>query len=214
VEAAAYSYRAVAHCYRGAGAEAIEDCGHARQLAEHHGDRLRIYLLQFGEGQAHLILGDPRRARAILEDNIAAAKQLGTTALLAWGQGLLAMCLLALGERGVVVPLCQETIQLAEATHDRLASALAHRMLAEAIGETGIEEMSQAEAAVLEAIRIQRDVGSQPELARSYLTYGRFLDRWRRVEEAERYLRDAVEMFRRMGMVADLVHAEQFLHGR
>jgi class 3 adenylate cyclase/tetratricopeptide (TPR) repeat protein len=212
VEAAAYSYRAVAHCYRGAAAEAVEDCGQARQLAERHGDRLRIYLLQFGEGQAYAMLGDPRRARAVLENNIAAAKQLGTTALLAWGQGLLAVCLLALGEHDAVVPLCQETIQLAEATHDRLASALAHRILAEAIGETG--EVRQAEAAVLEAIRIQRDVGSQPELARSYLTYGRFLDRWRRPEEAKRYLTDAVEMFRRMGMAADLAQAEQLLHGR
>jgi class 3 adenylate cyclase/tetratricopeptide (TPR) repeat protein len=214
VEAAAYSYRAVAHCYRGSGAEAIEDCGHARQLAEQHGDRLRIYLLQFGEGHAHLLLGDARRGRAILDNNIAAAKQLGTTALLAWGQALLAMCLLALGERGAVAPLCQETIQLADATHDRLASGLAHRMLAEAIGETGSEERPQAEAAVLEAIRIQREVGSRPELARSYLTYGRFLDRWQSTEEAERYLTDAVAMFRQMGMSTDLAHAEAFLRRR
>ena len=204
VEAAAYSYRAVAHCYRGAASEAIEDCAQARQLAQRTGDQLRIYLLQYGEGHAHAMLGDPHTARKILEENIAQAKRLGTTALRAWGQGLLAMTLLALGERDAVVPLCQETIQLARDTQDRLANALAHRMLAEALGATGPADAAQAEAAVVEAIRIQQEVGSRPELARSYVTYGRLLDRWGRSDEARRYLMDAAEMFRTMGMDREL----------
>jgi class 3 adenylate cyclase/tetratricopeptide (TPR) repeat protein len=205
VEAAAYFYRAVAYGYQGAATEALADCAQVRQLAERTGDRLRIYLLQFGEGHAHTMLGNPDRGRTLLEDNIALGKQLGTTALLAWGQALLAASLLALGKHDGVVPLCQETIRLAEATHDRLAQALAYRMLAEATAA----DTQQAEAAVLEAIRIQRDVGSRPELARSYVTYARLLDRWGRNDEATRYLTDAVSMFRSMRMARELAHAEQ-----
>ena len=107
---------------------------------------------------------------------------------------------------------CRETIRLAEATHDRLAQALAYRMLAEA---TRRRATQQAEAAVLEAIRIQRDVGSRPELARSYVTYapspghGGGGD-----DEATRYLTDAVAMFRSMRMARELAHAEQLLGPR
>jgi class 3 adenylate cyclase/tetratricopeptide (TPR) repeat protein len=209
VEAAAYSYRAVVHCYRGAATEAVADCAQARQLAERTGDRLRIYLLQFGEGHAYAMLGEPLRARKILEDNIAMAKQMGTTALLAWGQGLLAMSLLALGEGDALVALCQETVQLAEDTHDRLANALARRVLAEALDATGAP--NEAETAVREAIRIQQDVGSRPEVARSYVTYARLLHRWGRTDEAQRNLTDAVEMFRDMGMVRELAQAERLL---
>jgi class 3 adenylate cyclase/tetratricopeptide (TPR) repeat protein len=209
VGAAAYSYRALAHCYQGAAAEAIADCELARQLAERTGDRFRIYLLRFPEGQAYAMLGDPQRARKVLDDNIALAKQLGTTALLAWGQGLLAMTLLALGERDAVTPLCHEAIRLAGATRDELARALAHRTLAEALGEAGSTQAGQSEAAMLEAIRIQRNLGNRPELARSYVAYARILHRWGRHDEARQYLTDAAQMFREMGMARDLATAEQ-----
>jgi len=208
VAAAAYSYRANARCYQGEAAEAVADCDQARQLAVRTGDRFRIYLLQFLEGQAYGMLGDPQRARKLLEDNIAQAKQLGTTALLAWGQGLLAMNLLALGEHDAVMPLCRETIQLAEDTHDGLAKALAHRTLAEALGRAGATDAGEAEAAVLEAIRIQQDLGSRPEVARSYVTYARLLETWERDDEARRYLTDALEMFREMGMARELANAQ------
>jgi len=87
-------------------------------------------------------------------------------------------------------------------------------MLAEAFGGAAAADAEAAEAAVLEAIRIQRDVGSRPELARSYVTYARLLDRWGRNDEATRYLTDAVAMFRSMRMVRELAHAEQLLGPR
>ena len=102
-------------------------------MAERAGDRFRIYLLQFYEGQAYVMIGDPHRARELLENSIALAKQLGTTTLLAWGLGLLATALLALNEDQPVAALCEEAIRLAEDTRDRLANALAHRTLAEAL---------------------------------------------------------------------------------
>ncbi len=209
VLAAAYNYRAVACCHQGSGAQAIAACEEARRVAERAGDRFRIYLLQFYEGQAYTMIGDPRRARELLEHSIALAKQLGTTTLLAWGQGLLATSLLALGEPGAVPALCEEAIRLAEDTRDRLANALAHRTLAEALAATAAPDVSRAESAVLDAIRIQQELGCRPELARSYVTYGRLLTRWGRAEEARKYLSEASGMLQAMGMARELAESEQ-----
>ena len=63
VEAAAYNYRAVAHCHRGSAAAAIVDCEEARRIAERVGDRFRIYLVQFYEGHAYAMSGNPQKAR-------------------------------------------------------------------------------------------------------------------------------------------------------
>jgi transcriptional regulator with AAA-type ATPase domain/predicted ATPase len=209
VQAAAYNYRAVAYCHQGAGAQAIADCENARRLAERSADHFRIYLLQFYEGQAYLMIGDPGRARELLDNSIALAKQLGTTTLLAWGQGLLATALLALGEDSPVPALCEEAIRLAEDTRDRLANALAHRTLAEALARLTPPDVERAERAVLDAIRIQQELGCRPELARSYVAYARLLNRWNRADEAKKFILDAVGMFRGMGMTHDLAEAER-----
>jgi len=207
--AAAYNYRAVAYCHQGAGARAIADCEEARRVSEQAGDRFRIYLLQFYEGQACLMVGDPTRAREVLESSIAQAKQLGTTTLLAWGQGLLATALLALGQVSLVPALCEEAIRLAEDTHDRLANALAHRTLAEGLAGLTPPDVERAERAILDAIRIQQEFGSRPELARSYLSHARLLRGWNRIEDAKRHFLEALAMFREMDMAHDLTKAEQ-----
>lgn len=208
VQAAAYMYRAAAYCHQGAGTEAIADCEEARRVAERGGDRFRIYLLQFYQGHACIVIGNSQRARELIENSIALAKQLGTTTLLAWGLGLLATALLALGEIGPVPALCEEAVRLAEDTRDRLANAVAHRTLAEALARLTPPDVSRAERAVLDAIRIQQELGSRPELARSYVTYGRLLKEWNRIDEAKKYIGDAVGMFRAMGMARDLAQAE------
>jgi len=207
--AAAYNYRAVAYCHQGAGAQAIADCESARRVAEQAGDRFRIYLLQFYETQACLMVHDASRARELVENSIVLAKQLGTTTLLAWGQGLLATALLALGEGHLVPALCEEAIRLAEDTRDRLANALAHRTLAAALAGLTAPDIERAERGILDAIRIQQELGSRPELARSYLTYARLLRGWNRADEARRYMEEALGMFRAMGMEHDLAEAER-----
>jgi class 3 adenylate cyclase len=209
VQAAAYNYRAVALCHQGSGAEAIADCEEARRLAERSGDRFRIYLLQLYEAQAHSMLGDHPRARKLLEHSIELAKQLGTTTLLAWGQGLLATSLLAASERDAAQRLCEEAIRLAEDTRDRLANALARRTLAEALAAHGPAAIAAAEQSILDAIRIQRELGCRPELARSHVIYSRLLASWGRRDEARQHVGEAIDMFRAMRMERDLAAAEQ-----
>jgi hypothetical protein len=159
------------------------------------------------------MIGDPSRARELLDNSIAFAKQLGTTTLLAWGQGLLATALLALGEDHFVPALCAEAIRLAEDTRDRLANALAHRTLAEALARLTSPDVEGAERAIFNAIRIHQEFGSRPELARSYVTYARLLRRWNRTDDASRYLGEALTMFRAMGMAHDMADAERDLPG-
>ena len=209
VQAAAHNYRAVAHCHQGSGPEAIADCEEARRLAESSGDRFRIYLLQFYEAQAYAALGDHARARKLLEHSIELAKQLGTTTLLAWGQGLLATSLLALGERDAAQQLCEEAIRLAEDTRDRLANALARRTLAAALAQRGPADAEAAERSILDAMRIQQELGCRPELARSYMSYARLLDGWNRRDEARQHILEAIDLFRAMRMTRDLAAAEQ-----
>jgi tetratricopeptide (TPR) repeat protein len=177
-------------------------------VAERSGDRFRLYLLHFYEGQAYLMMGDPGAARRVLEHSIGLAKQLGTTTLLAWGQALLATALLALGEADSVPPLCEDAIRLAEDTRDRLANALAHRTLAEALAILAPSDVTRAEGLILDAIRIQRELGSRPELARSYVAYSRLLRRWDRLDEARKHITEAVAMFEAMRMPRDLAEAE------
>jgi hypothetical protein len=45
-------------------------------------------------------------------------------------------------------------------------------------------------------------------MARSYVTYARLLETWERNDEARRYLTDALEMFRQMGMARELANAQ------
>ncbi|HEV2100713.1 MAG TPA: AAA family ATPase [Stellaceae bacterium] len=211
VEAAAYNYRAVANCHRGSTAAAIADCQEARQIAERAGDRFRIYLVQFYEGQAYAMAGNPAKACELLEASVALAKELGTTTLLAWGQGLLAMTLLALGDAKAAEELCREAIGLAERTQDRFARALAYRTLGQASAILRPCDTAAAESAILEAIGIQREMGCEPELARSHLAFAALLDGWGRAAEAKKQLAQAIELFRRLGMLADLSRAEAML---
>jgi tetratricopeptide (TPR) repeat protein len=154
---------------------------------------------------------EPQRAREVLEKSVGLAGQLGTTTLLAWGQALLATALLELGEVARALPLCKEAIKLAQTTHDPLANALAHRTRAEAIAILEPMNIRSAEDAVLEAMRIQQELGAEPELARSRFAYARLLSSWCRTDEAQPHLRQALETFRRLDMSQDLSRAEKVL---
>ena len=207
-EAAAYNYRAVAYCQQGSTAAAIADCEQTRQIAEQIGDQFRIYLVQFYEGQAYTMTGNFARARELLEDSIAKAGQMGTTTLLAWGQGLLATALLEFGERDTTVLLCREAIALAEQTVDCAAKALAQRTLAMALASE-LTTRSEAQTTISEAMKSQRQFRCEPELGRSHIAYAQMLAAWGRNDEAARHRSEALATFRRLGMLEEVARAER-----
>ena len=210
-EAAAYHYRAQIHDQRGAWTQAIADCEEARRLASGAGDLFRIYVVKFLEGRAHTMAGSTERGRVLLEESLALSTQLGTAFLLAWAKAFLAMCHLALGAHDVVLPLCREAITLAEGAGEKYPAALAHRTLAEALFALAPTERPDAERAMLEAIRIQAEIGNEPELARSYVSYAPLLRGWGEAAKAREYLTQAIGMFQKMGMAWDQALAERGL---
>jgi hypothetical protein len=59
---------------------------------------------------------------------------------------------------------------------------------------------SQWQHEILEAIRIQQEIGARPELARSYVSHARLLAATGEIEQAKARLTQAIDMFRQMGM--------------
>ena len=210
-ETAAHFYRALVHQQRGRWKPALADGETALRIAEQVNDSFRVYALTCYAGWAQAMAGDLAKGRMLLEAGVALAEQLGTKLFLAWGKTYLAACRLALGEHTAVLPLCHEAIRLAEETHDRLAKAVAHRTLAEALGGLEPGEPQAAEHAMIEALQLQQEIGAKPELARSYMGYARLLQRWKQQDKANAYLTQAIDMFRQMGMIWDLAQAEEVL---
>jgi predicted ATPase/class 3 adenylate cyclase len=211
-EAAAYFYRALIHEQRGAWAQALRDCEEARRVGERMSDLFRVYLAKTTQGRIYTLTGDPARGRVLLEEGAVLADQLGTNFWLAWRTTYLAACLLALGELESVPALCDEAIRVAEAAGDQYPKALAQRTLAETLFALNAADPQPAESAMLEAIRLQQAIGAKPELARSYVSYGRMLQGQGEGEKARGFLIQAIEMFQQMEMTWDLVRAEQALH--
>jgi class 3 adenylate cyclase/tetratricopeptide (TPR) repeat protein len=206
VEAAAYNYCAVAYCHLAKWSEAIEDCEKARRAAEQAEDKFRIYLVQYYEGQAYTMAGDPVHGRKLLEDSISLAEEFGTKNLLALGKSHLAKCLMNLGQIEGVPALCRESVELAKATHDRLAAGMAYRTLAEALQAGHDGDRREAEHAINKAIRIQKAQNIVPELARSYASYANLLTRWNDHVKAQEYRSKAKKLFENHGMTWDLAH--------
>jgi predicted ATPase/class 3 adenylate cyclase len=208
-EAAAYLYRGAIHDQRGAWAQTLADYQEALRIAAQAGDVFRVYLVKFMQGRAYVMMGDPARGREILEESLAMADQLGTQFILAWPKTYLASCLLVLGEPEAARNLCQEAIQLAEAAGDKYGQFMAHRTLAEAMGQLEPGDLQPIERAMEESIRLQQEIGTQPELARTYVSYARLLQGQREGAKAKTYLMQAMDMFRQMRMTWDLTQAEQ-----
>jgi class 3 adenylate cyclase/tetratricopeptide (TPR) repeat protein len=208
-EAAAYMYRGAVHDQRGDWVQALADYGEARRLAEPAGDIFRVYLVKCLEGRAYMMAGYPGLGRVMLEDCIALADQLQTTFVLAWPKAYLAACLLTFGEYDTARSLCHEAIQQAETAEDKYGQFMAYRTLAETLAHLETSDPSQAEQAMQEAIRLQRESSTKPELARSYMSYAWLLHSWRKDLCAKDYLSQAMALFQQMGMAWDLAKAEQ-----
>ena len=163
------------------------------------------------EGWACTRAGEPGRGRILLEEGLALSAQIGTKMMHSYAKANLAAALVAMGELDAVLPLCQEALRLAEEAGDQFGKALAHRALAEALFCLDPADLQEAERAIVEAIRVQQEIGGKPELARSYVSYARLLKAKGDGERSREYLTQAIGMFQKMGMAWDLERAEQAL---
>jgi tetratricopeptide (TPR) repeat protein len=90
-------------------------------------------------------------------------------------------------------------------------NALGHRVLAEALFLLEPSDPAGAEHAISEAIRILQEIGTRPELARTYVSYARLLKARGEREKAREFFANAIDMFCDMGMAWDEGQAEQAL---
>jgi tetratricopeptide (TPR) repeat protein len=203
-ESAALFYRGVAHTHQGAWTQAMADFDTARQVAAGVGDHFRVYVVNLYAGWAATRAGNPAAGRMLLEQAFTIAEQIGTVFHVALGKAWLAACALALGELDTVPALCQETLRIAEETSDRFARAVTYRALAEALTLGTASDRQQAEQAIGKAIQLWKEIEFNPELARTYVSYARLLQRWGQDGQAKAYLTKAIAMFQEMGMDWDL----------
>ena len=94
---------------------------------------------------------------------------------------------------------------------DRLPEAFAHRTLAKALLSGDPREPGKAETHMQEAVRIQREIGTWPELARCYVSYARLRRAADEQERAGELLTNALTMFREVGMIRHLDAATRAL---
>ncbi|HLD78064.1 MAG TPA: tetratricopeptide repeat protein, partial [archaeon] len=210
-EAAAVFLHGVVNLLRGEWNQAITGLEEARQIADRTGDLFRVYLTKLWEGRVHISVGDPRRGQVLLEEALVLSNQLGTKFMLGHLKANLAAALVAVGDFDAATRLCQEAIQLAGETGEKFGKALAHRVLAEAVSRIEPADRSRTDHEILEAIRIQQEIGVRPELARSYVSYARLLTAHGEDARARELLSRAIGMFRDMRMAWDLERAEQAL---
>ncbi len=97
---------------------------------------------------------------------------------------------------------------MAIGTNDRWSEAWARRVLGEALCQGDTPDLSVAEREILEATRIQQELGTLPDLARSLLVHGRLLCLRGEPGRGQDSIARAVSMFREMGMTWDLARAE------
>ena len=207
----AYHFRGCIFDQRGEWTKAIADYEKAIRIAEKAEDHFRLYMVKSWAGRAHAMMGEPGRGRELLEESSALAEKIGTNFWLAWQKTALANCLCMLGELKTAAQLCQEAILLGEETNDKYAIAFANRPFAEILSRLEPSAPEKADRAISQAIRIQQEIDTKPELARSYVTYAFVLTGRGGIERAKEYLERAIVMFQQMGMTWDLAQADQLL---
>jgi tetratricopeptide (TPR) repeat protein len=208
----AYHFRGCIFDQRGEWTRAIADYEKAIRIAEKAEDLFRLYIVKSWAGRAYAMMRERGRGRELLEESSALAEKIGTNFWLAWQKTAQADCLCMLGDLEAAAQLCQEAIRLGEETNDKYAIAFANRPFAEIISLLEPSAPEKADRAILQAIRIQQEIGTKPELARSYLSYAHILTgRVEKNRAKDYYLDSAIGMFQQMGMTWDLSQADQLL---
>ncbi len=210
-EAACYQYRAGTRFPRGEWSQAIADIRRALELAQSVGDRFREYMTTGLLGGFLVMTGDHDTGVETLERARRAGEQLGTRLFLSVFQAYRAEASLANSEADQATRHAREAIATAKDTDDQWSEAWARRLLGEALCLRGGVDLREAEEEILEAIRIQQEIGAQPELARSYVSHARLLGAKGERDQVWDTLTRATAMFRQMGMAWDLECAQEVL---
>jgi tetratricopeptide (TPR) repeat protein len=207
-EAACRMYRACAWSLRGEWRHAVDDIRQARAIGDRTGDAFRVYLTTAFLGGFLVMSGEVEEGVGLLEETLQAAERLRTTQGLAMFRVFLAEGNLARGRRAEADHQCREAITLAQKQGDRWCEAWARRVLGQALASGGTPDLAAAEEEVLEAARVQRVIGTRPDLARTLLTHGRILQARGEEYRARQVLTEAKRMLEELGMIGEIPRVE------
>jgi class 3 adenylate cyclase/tetratricopeptide (TPR) repeat protein len=207
-EAACRMYRACAWSLRGEWRHAVDDIRQARAIGDRTGDAFRVYLTTAFLGGFLVMSGEVEEGVSLLEETLQAAERLRTTQGLAMFRVFLAEGNLARGRRAEADHQCREAITLAQKQGDRWCEAWARRVLGQALASGGTPDLAAAEEEVLEAARVQRVIGTRPDLARTLLTHGRILQARGEEYRARQVLTEAKRMLEELGMIGEIPRVE------
>jgi tetratricopeptide (TPR) repeat protein len=104
------------------------------------------------------------------------------------------------GDLGKATETAEDLLELAEPRGARFFSGCAQRVLGEVALKT---EPSEATPVFEKAISIFREIKAENELALAYSGMGRYHKQQGDVEEARKYLTDALEIFERLGTLIE-----------
>lgn len=208
VEASVCFYRGVVYAQLGKAEDAIEGFEACRRIAEPSGNLFRIYVSKFWEGWVLLRGGNKDRAYVLLEEAANLGAHLGTTFMLSWVEAIFASSYPGTRHEKAL-DKCDATIVRATATADRFGAALAYRARAEILAGADRSLARSAIAETARAIALQREIGTKPELARSYVVEADLL---RMIgEDPKPRLAQAIELFDEMGMAVDRSYAGRLM---
>lgn len=185
---------------------AFEEC---RRIADEVGDRMREYVSLMWEGWARTQSGDAQTGLTLTEQALHLADELGTKFMFAILKSNMAACQYAIGDTRGLVELCEEAISVSDEAGDRMAGAYARRT-------HGLVSMRDdpkaASVSMNDAIRLQGEIQSAPELARTYQAYAEGLAGIGDNDNATRYSTLAMALFEQMNMQWDLQRAKHLFH--
>jgi class 3 adenylate cyclase/tetratricopeptide (TPR) repeat protein len=199
-EAACLMYRACARGQKGDWQPAIEDVRQSLAIAERIGDAFRAYLTHGFLGGFLVMAGERADGVRFLERAFEEALRLRTTQGLATFRVFRAEAALAEGDVAEGERRSREAIALSGSQGDRWCESWGRRVLAEALSRRTPPDVEGAEREIAEAIRVQREIDTRPDLARSLRTQAVVLERGGRGAAAREVATEAVRMAREMGM--------------
>jgi tetratricopeptide (TPR) repeat protein len=209
-ESAGFHYRGIIRDQQGQWDRALADYAAAEKIAQSATDMFRVYIVKFMTGRARHLAGDPEGGRALIEEAVTLAGKIGTTFLLGQATSFLASAVLACGATAEARALCDDAVAMAKKAGDKFTEAIALRTLGETLSSLPASQRDvDPICALQDAVRMQSEIGAQPELARSHQSLSRVLEAAGRAAEAATHRDKAQELMRKLDMEWDLAQASR-----
>jgi class 3 adenylate cyclase/tetratricopeptide (TPR) repeat protein len=187
------------YMYKGLWQEVVDIGREDLAVAYKSGDWIVVLFAASWVAIACIKLGRLDEARKFLDDALTAVEdRVGLDYPRAYIQMVLAQLKMETGELADARVAARMAVDLAEGGGFLLERGAANRALGEVHAAAG--EREEAETAFRRSIEQLTDIQSRPELAQTYLAYGRFR-RKENIEEGDRLLRLALEMFQQFDAV-------------